>query len=233
VVLCDEHLQLLAGFRCFLNTLCDQAVDAGEEIVRQQRLHAKDDVHAGILLFCFFKSADDEYRKLRVQLAELTDKLRAGHAGHEVVCDDELDGGGKVVCDELFERTNRVEHGDDEISSAFKDGLPSCSLNGVVVNKEYRVQSGSVRSLGISDLEQINFPSNGLSKCNSRCSLLMWRCPCTLKHLAACKYLSDGRRRDVWTHIRKASTLCASADRSCLTGFVLAQRHLDSLKEDA
>ncbi len=111
----------------------DEPVDTGEEIVGEQGFEAEVDVEAGVFVFGFGKAADDEYGNCWLELADFADELGAVHAGHDVVGDDEVDGGGVVVVAELLEGAFGVECGDDRVTGSLEDGLACCGLNGVVV----------------------------------------------------------------------------------------------------
>ncbi len=68
--------------------------------------------------------------------AEAGDKLRAVHAGHDVVGDDEVDGVGIIVVAKLFEGALGAENGEDEVAGSLEDGLTGGGLDGVVVDEK-------------------------------------------------------------------------------------------------
>lgn len=111
-------------------------MDAGEEIIGKKRLEAELDVEVLVLLFGFNHAADDEDGDAGLELAEVPDELRAGHAGHDVVGNDEIDGGGILVLAELLKSALRTENGDDMVSDPLEDGLPRCRLDCVVVDEQ-------------------------------------------------------------------------------------------------
>ena len=66
----------------------------------------------------------------------LRDELRAGHAGHDVVGDDEIDGFGEFVIAELLQCALGAEDRDDEVSGSPEDGLTRGCLHSVVVDEQ-------------------------------------------------------------------------------------------------
>ena len=114
----------------------DEAVHAGEQIVRKQRLEAEHDAKAFVLVFSFGHAADDENGDVWLEFAQTRDELRAGHAGHDVVGEDEIDGFGEVVVSELLECALGAEDRDDEVSRSLEDGLTRGCLHSVVVDEQ-------------------------------------------------------------------------------------------------
>src|SRR5579875_3382610 len=108
----------------------------GQEVVRRQGLHAEGHSEAPILVLGVPTSADHQYRHLRLEGAQLLYELRACHARHEVVRDDQVDVAGVLVAAELFQGALRVEHSDDEVACPFEDRLACGGLHGVVVDQK-------------------------------------------------------------------------------------------------
>ncbi len=81
--------------------LFDELVDDGEEVVGQEGFKAEVYVQTCVLVLGFGKAADDEHGEVGREGAELSDELGAGHAGHQVVGEDEVDGGVVLVVAEL------------------------------------------------------------------------------------------------------------------------------------
>ena len=96
---------------------------------------------SGIFILGLFQAADDEDGKSFVEVTKLANEFGTGHAGHEVVGDDEADFRGKVVRAELLQGADGVEDRDDEVTGAFEDGLARGRLHGVVVDEQ---KSGTV-----------------------------------------------------------------------------------------
>src|SRR5580658_730323 len=114
----------------------DEAVHAGEKVFGEQRLEAKLDAKAFILLFGFGHAADDEDGEVRLEFAETGDELRTAHAGHDVVGEDEIDGFREVVVSQLVEGTLRAEDRDDKVACPLEDGLTSGGLHSVIVDEQ-------------------------------------------------------------------------------------------------
>lgn len=114
----------------------NEVVHAGEKVFRKQRLETEDNVQAFVLIFGLGHSADDEDGQVGLEFAEAGDELRAGHAGHEVVGEDEIDGLGEVVVAKLLECAFRAEDCDDKVACTLEDGLTSGGLYSVVVDEQ-------------------------------------------------------------------------------------------------
>ena len=108
----------------------------GEQVIGEQRLEAEGDVETVVFLFCLVEAADDEYGKHGVGGAEGPDEFDTMHGGHEVIGDDEIDGGGKFVVLNLFEGADGVERGDYEITGTLQDGLARGGLYGIVIDEK-------------------------------------------------------------------------------------------------
>jgi hypothetical protein len=80
-----------------------------DELLGEERFDAEVYAQSGVLVFGFGQAADDEDGDLGVELAEAGDELGAVHVGHDVVGDDEVDGGGEVIVAELLEGALGVE----------------------------------------------------------------------------------------------------------------------------
>jgi hypothetical protein len=93
---------------------------AGEEVVREERLQSELDAKALVLVFGLGHAADDENGKIRLEFAKAGDELGAGHAGHDVVGEDEIDGLGKIVISQLLKCTLGAEDGDDEVAARLR-----------------------------------------------------------------------------------------------------------------
>jgi hypothetical protein len=133
-VTCDRGGRVCCGsLRARCGVLVGEVVDGLEEEIGEEGFHAEGDVAAFVLGLGFFESADDEDGEGGAELAQLADELGAGHAGHDVVCDDETDLFGEVVGVELLEGALRVEGGDDEVVGPPEDGLAGGGLDGVVI----------------------------------------------------------------------------------------------------
>ena len=112
-----------------------QLADLGEEKLGKKGLETEDDVEVAILRLCFFKAANNEDRKRAVGFAELADELRAAHAGHSVVRNDEADFVGKFAFLELLESSLRVQGGDHELVCPAENRLAGSSLDCIVINE--------------------------------------------------------------------------------------------------
>jgi hypothetical protein len=115
-----------------------EAMDAGEEVVGKEGFEAEVGVEAGILVFGFGEAGDDEDGHVWGELADAGDELGAVHAGHDVVCEDEINGGGKLAIAELFEGALGAKNGDDEVAGSLEDGLAGSGLDSVVINEQNR-----------------------------------------------------------------------------------------------
>lgn len=111
-------------------------MDVREEDVGEQGFEAEVDVQADVFVFGLGQAADDEDGEIGGEFAETGDELVAIHSGHEVVGEDEVDGGGVFAVAKLFESSLGTEDGDDEVTSTLEDGLTGRGLDGVVVNEK-------------------------------------------------------------------------------------------------
>ena len=119
-----------------LGAFLDEAVNAGEEVVGEEGFEAEVGVEVAVLIFGFEEPADDKDGDVGVEAADFADEFSAGHAGHDVVGDDEVDGRGVFVVAILLEGSLRAEDGDDEKAGPFKDCLSCSCLHCVVVDEE-------------------------------------------------------------------------------------------------
>ena len=109
---------------------------AGEENVGKERFEAEVNVEVGVFVLRLLHAADDEDGNGGVEIAQTFDELGAVHAGHDVIGDDEVDGGGVFVAAKLFESALGTQNGDDVVSGTLEDGLARSSLDSVVVKKK-------------------------------------------------------------------------------------------------
>ena len=107
-----------------------------EQIVRQQRLQTEDYIEAGVFLFRFCQTADDEHWNVGCKPPDFSHECGAVHTRHHVVRDDQIDVAGELIIAKLLQRAFRAEHRDDELSSPIENGLARRRLNGVVINEE-------------------------------------------------------------------------------------------------
>lgn len=124
-------------------------MDAGEEIVREERLQPEMNAKVLVFVFGFGHAADDEHGDVGCKVAQLGDELRAVHARHDVVGNDEVDGGGIFVIAELIECAFGTEDSDDEVSGSLEDGLTRGCLNGIVVDEKQGSWHDSLRPRSI------------------------------------------------------------------------------------
>ena len=96
------------------------------------------DAELGVLLLGLGHAADDEHGHIGIKIADGTNEVGAVHAGHDVVCDDEVNGRGKLVVAELFQRALGIQNGDDEEAGPLQDRLPCCGLHRIVVDQKNR-----------------------------------------------------------------------------------------------
>lgn len=108
-------------------------VDAVQQEIGEEGFETELNAEGAILVFCLGQSADDEHGNIGGKGAKAGNELGAGHTGHEVVGNDEVNVGGEFVVAKLLECARGIENGDDEVTGSLKDGLTGRGLNGVVV----------------------------------------------------------------------------------------------------
>ena len=111
-------------------------MNAGQQVVRQERFQTEIHVQILVLIFGFEQAADDENRDVGVETADRPNELGAGHAGHDVIGDDQIDGGRVLLVAKLLQSALRAENCDHEEASALENRLPCGGLHRVVVDQQ-------------------------------------------------------------------------------------------------
>src|SRR5665213_2357839 len=113
-----------------------QPSHAGQKIVRWQRLQTELHVQSFVLRLSVFQSADDHDWQHGVRPAKLPDKLRAVHARHNVVGDDQINLRSEPAALKLFKCLSGVECRNRRVSRTSQNRLPGSCLHCIVIDKK-------------------------------------------------------------------------------------------------
>ena len=142
----ENRLRLLD--LCCRDTFGDEPIDAGQQVLWQQGLEPKVYAEFLVLFLGLGKSTDHKDGDVRVEAADSADEIGTVHAGHDVIGDGEIDGGGERSVAVLLQSALGAKNGDHEVAGSFENGLPGGRLHCIVVNQKNRCCHAVVRSWG-------------------------------------------------------------------------------------